>query len=527
MARDMYRYMIYGRVSTTGQRDNTSIPLQERASQEFAEGLDWHYVGTVVDHDSGAKFERDGVDEVLATIRDRKADVVVFYKVNRVARTQAVFEQFFRGVYDAGGMVAIADKNKLYDNLLSLMKDTLLDRAFAEHEWLDIREKTSLGKVDHIKRGSFVLRPIFGYEVQMVRDENGRKFNRPIIRQDQATTVEYVFDLFLSGLSRLHITRRMNAEGVPTISSKGKMWRTSSITRILKRAERYAGMEWEYVEHNQQTDRTTRTRYQYPPIIAPSVADTVQRSLTIEPRRTGMPYPLRGVVRCACGRPAVRRQGKRNVKGERYHLFQCVTTNVERKRETEGVHGDLTPCRYSATHVSLLPLVEQFLDGPIMHEMARLGDRYVQTVAAADEVAACEDELLDRRRRLLERVLEVSGEEFGELRREFLRELQDVNIALDIVSKEVLGLQRRVDQIRRVLTRLDILGGTVLSQYETVRAKVQAAREAMGSESWSRMNAELYDLGVRVEVEFAKRSPVVGGDRPEPVVSVDHGFLLG
>jgi site-specific DNA recombinase len=83
------RAIIYSRVSTDAQeRDGTSLDTQERAGVEYAEAQGWQIVERIRDAASGYTLDRPGAGRVREAIKNRDADVVVAYAVDRLSRNQ-------------------------------------------------------------------------------------------------------------------------------------------------------------------------------------------------------------------------------------------------------------------------------------------------------------------------------------------------------------------------------------------------------------------------------------------------------
>ena len=74
---------IYVRVSTNEQ----DTGLQETELQQYVESRGWEYVVYRDKAQSGAKNDRPALNQMLGDLRRRKFDVVVVWKLDRLARS--------------------------------------------------------------------------------------------------------------------------------------------------------------------------------------------------------------------------------------------------------------------------------------------------------------------------------------------------------------------------------------------------------------------------------------------------------
>src|SRR4051812_13086006 len=102
-ADEMKRVAMYIRVSTDSQeRDGSSLDSQERACREFADHAGWQTVATIRDTMSGYTLDRPGMEQLRALVRQRSADVVLAYAVDRLSRNQNQIGVLFDELQSAG-----------------------------------------------------------------------------------------------------------------------------------------------------------------------------------------------------------------------------------------------------------------------------------------------------------------------------------------------------------------------------------------------------------------------------------------
>ncbi len=84
------RAVIYTRVSSQGQEDNSSLRTQNAACRAYAEERGWQIIGTFSDVHTGAEYrERPGLSALREQTRARAVDVVLVHALDRLSRNQA------------------------------------------------------------------------------------------------------------------------------------------------------------------------------------------------------------------------------------------------------------------------------------------------------------------------------------------------------------------------------------------------------------------------------------------------------
>jgi DNA invertase Pin-like site-specific DNA recombinase len=78
------RAVLYARVSTTDKQDPE---MQLAELREYASRRGWELGGTFVDRTGGTRESRPALDEVMSLCQQRKVDVVVVWKLDRLGRS--------------------------------------------------------------------------------------------------------------------------------------------------------------------------------------------------------------------------------------------------------------------------------------------------------------------------------------------------------------------------------------------------------------------------------------------------------
>src|SRR5216683_1137778 len=185
------RCAIYTRKSSEEglEQDFNSLHAQRQACEAFIKsqaGEGWRLVKTAYDDGgfSGGTMDRPALKELLAHIREKRIDVVVVYKVDRLTRSLADFAKMVE-VFDARSVsfVAVTQQFNTTTSMGRLTLNVLLSFAQFEREVTGerIRDKIAASKRKGIWMGGLV--PL-GYEVRE---------RQLVINEAEAATVRHIF----------------------------------------------------------------------------------------------------------------------------------------------------------------------------------------------------------------------------------------------------------------------------------------------------------------------------------------------
>ena len=200
------RCAIYTRKSSEeGLEQNfNSLHAQRQACESFVKsqaGEGWRLVKTAYNDGgfSGATMERPALKALLAHVREKRIDVVVVYKVDRLTRSLADFAKIVE-IFDAHGVsfVAVTQQFNTTTSMGRLTLNVLLSFAQFEREVTGerIRDKIAASKQKGMWMGGTV--PL-GYDV---RDR------RLVVNAKEAVTVRLIFKLY----TELKSVRRVRDE---------------------------------------------------------------------------------------------------------------------------------------------------------------------------------------------------------------------------------------------------------------------------------------------------------------------------
>jgi DNA invertase Pin-like site-specific DNA recombinase len=208
------RCAIYTRVSTDAglEQEFNSLDAQREAAQAYVKSQaheGWTLLRDRYDDGgySGGSLDRPAMQKLLADIKERRIDVIVVYKVDRLTRSLADFAKLVE-VFDAYGVafVSVTQSFNTTTSMGRLTLNVLLSFAQFEREVTGerIRDKIAASKKKGLWVGGVVP---FGYEV---RDQ------KLIVNVGEAATVRLVFSRYLELGSLPALQRDLRERGVVT-----------------------------------------------------------------------------------------------------------------------------------------------------------------------------------------------------------------------------------------------------------------------------------------------------------------------
>ncbi|MDR5729584.1 MAG: recombinase family protein [Terriglobia bacterium] len=208
------RCAIYTRVSTDAglEQDFNSLDAQREASEAYIKSQThegWKLIRTAYDDGgfSGGSLVRPALQRLLEDIRNRRVDVIVVYKVDRLTRSLADFAKLVE-LFDAHGVsfVSVTQSFNTTTSMGRLTLNMLLSFAQFERDVTSerIRDKVAASKKKGIWMGGSV--PL-GYRVQ------DRKL---IVVPDEAATVRQIFACYLEQGSILKLLEELRRRGIKT-----------------------------------------------------------------------------------------------------------------------------------------------------------------------------------------------------------------------------------------------------------------------------------------------------------------------
>jgi site-specific DNA recombinase len=289
---------------------------------------------------SGGTIERPALQRLIADVQDRKLDVIVLYKIDRLTRSLADFARLAE-LFDrhAVSFVSVTQQFNTTTSMGRLMLNVLLSFAQFEREITGerIRDKIAASKKKGIWMGGVV--PL-GYDA---RDR------QLVVNPDDAETVRSIFNLYLERGTVPALADELVKRGIHTRSrtlpdgrqtgnrllSRGHLYQLLSnpiyIGRLSHKGSSYPGLHQPIID--QRTWETVQTR----------LDKNAQGSRTRGPRRANATNMLSGLLVDEAGNRFI--VSHTNKAGRRYRYY------ISRPSGDLSPTSDLTPRRVPAAEI--------------------------------------------------------------------------------------------------------------------------------------------------------------------------------
>lgn len=227
---DMKRVAVYARVSREGELKHQSIEAQvSNLEDDVNNHPGWLFVGAYIDEGvTGTKMNRPAFNEMMEAARNGEIDIILTKSVSRFGRNM---EAVLKTLHELNEL----DVTVIFDSegISTTTPDANFHLQFkgiqAELESKKNSENKKWGIQKQFEEGIPTYTRLYGY--RMIN-------NQFYIVPEEAEIVKQIFTLFLSGMGRQAIAKRLNSEGIPSFT--GGKWSNTTIGNILTN-EKYAG----------------------------------------------------------------------------------------------------------------------------------------------------------------------------------------------------------------------------------------------------------------------------------------------
>jgi site-specific DNA recombinase len=347
---------IYARVSSEQQREANTIASQTASLIEFAKNHDLEVPEEWVFQDegySGATLERPALERVRDLAAEGQIQVVLAYAPDRLSRKYAyqilLIEELARSGVETL-FVKAPQGSSAEDQLLVQFQGMI-----AEYERAQILERSRRGKRHRAQSGevSVMSGAPYGYRYMRKTEEPPAAY---AVLEVEARVVQRIYEMYtVEGLSIGEITRRINAEGIPTRKASAR-WERSTVWAVLRNSA-YRG-----VACFGKTRASSRTRVIRPQrrrgVITPSMTagherpreewieipvpalvsedsfaraqELLEQNKIRSRRRTIEPSIVQGLVSCQkCGYAFARTSTRTSAR--KIHYYKCIGSDGWRK----------------------------------------------------------------------------------------------------------------------------------------------------------------------------------------------------
>ena len=387
--------ILYSRVSTGEQvKHGTSLESQRDACRAKAYELGLPIVAEYDDGgmSGGLLLARVGFQAALADLAAGYADTLICPNISRYSRDVEHQQAVKKAVKAAGGRLIFCDM-EFADTTEGDLNFTI-QGGFAEYERKVIRARSIKGHRKRAESGVQTARmiPPYGYTIPTKADvlrgtAPAEDLGKYLLIDAEAAVVRQLFDRYAGGGESLTtLTRRLNAEGVPTPGG-ARLWGISTLRYLLanpvyKGLASYGRSDWATDETRLgQIDprtgkmlRTLKTRraadpetwitWTVPALVSEAVWDTVQATLAANRvEKAGNPKQVRmlsGRVHCPeCGAGMTCHSygAHRRVDGTRSESIPRYICTRYRQTLTSTGKGECVPDAFSVPDVEAAVLL--------------------------------------------------------------------------------------------------------------------------------------------------------------------------
>lgn len=243
------RVAFYGRVSTQEQNLEGYSPqfqkdqLWEHLKRKDYKGWftkdEWHFF----DVGSGSEYEeREGLQRLLALVRQKKIDLVLVWKIDRLSRNLSDLLNLFEEMDKYGVGFASVKEDLDFTGAIGKLIFQIFG-ALAEFERENIKMRTEEGKKASAMQGNYVGGAVpYGYEALKNPSGKGKKLR---LVKAEAAVVKQIFEWFAyEGKAVTWIAKALTDTGIPKGKNSGHekngCWRDTSVLQML-RNEIYRG----------------------------------------------------------------------------------------------------------------------------------------------------------------------------------------------------------------------------------------------------------------------------------------------
>lgn len=223
------RLVAYLRISTDGQRENSSLPVQYERIEKFCafSGHEIVFCARDVETASG-KRKRHGLELALNMLREGTADGLICLKLDRYARNVIEGLRIAQELKERGKQLILINENLDTSSPVGECIFTIL-LAFAQLEHATIKERITSGKEKVRRDGGYLEgRPPYGYMAS--KDERGKKM---LVRHpEQYPWLVRIIRWRDLGWTYRRIADELNHLAIPTQS--GGQWLLESVYSMLR-----------------------------------------------------------------------------------------------------------------------------------------------------------------------------------------------------------------------------------------------------------------------------------------------------
>ena len=338
---------LYIRVSTERQaQEGYSVAAQKQNLMNFARGQGWNIYDIYSDEGISGKNikDRPEVKRLINDIKNKRIDVVVLYKFDRLTRDISDTEEIIKLIQEYGIEVYTISGGTVDVSTATGRFIIRMTGAVAQLEREQTIERVKAAFIQKVKEGKSLCSstPSYGYD---------RPKHQEIqtINEEEAKVVKRIFKMYIEGHTFTEIANVLNAEGIPT-KKKGKIqkrknsnetyvinsvWQPKTIRLILSNVTYIGGVRYGINSNNGFVELNGL----HEPIISKEVWEQAQERLNKIKKLSRTNQPKDDVYYCGtlvcgiCGNKLTTQRTikrKKNGSKEIYYGYRCI--NREKRK---------------------------------------------------------------------------------------------------------------------------------------------------------------------------------------------------
>lgn len=234
----------YVRVSSEGQKENTSIQEQVKRIAAYCVSQNWELTQMFCDEAKSASCtdEREAYRDMIAHVSDPSNDVqaIIVFKSDRIHRHLKNLLIMIEDELEPSG-IAFISVSENFDTSSAQGRLTLqMLGSFAEFERNLINERTRYGRISTARSGKYAGGKLpYGYKLVG---------NQIVVHEEEAQIIRRIFQMYLEGRSYATIATTLNRSSEVNLDdsespegAKPKQWSRTSICYLL-RNDAYIGI---------------------------------------------------------------------------------------------------------------------------------------------------------------------------------------------------------------------------------------------------------------------------------------------
>jgi site-specific DNA recombinase len=222
---------IYCRVSTynQGQGDYSSLKTQEDLLRSYCKTKGWDIFDIYVDTRTGTTMEREALNKLLQDAQDRKFNIVLATKLDRLSRSMKDFFEINEALAANNVDIVLATQNIDTTSSMGRFNRNVL-MAFAEFERDMIAERTLEKLYSQAQKGYWG-----GGHAPLGYSVTDKKL---FVEPTEAELVKRIFRYYLEDPSTTRVAERLNSEGYRTKTRLTKSGKRTGAARFTKQSVR-------------------------------------------------------------------------------------------------------------------------------------------------------------------------------------------------------------------------------------------------------------------------------------------------